>query len=64
MHNYNFLFFLGVNNTEYPINNCKGLILPNLRFSQIKSLNTYYSTSINLYIKKNLGLIPGFRSTT
>ena len=63
MYNYNFLFFLGVNNTGYPTNNYKDLILPNLRFSQIKSLSAYYSTSISLYIGKNLRLIPGSRST-
>ena len=63
MHNYKFLVFLGVNNTKYPADNYKGLILPNFRFSQTKSLSTYYLTSVNLYIKKNLKLIPGSKST-
>ena len=64
MYNYNFLFFLGINNTKYPANNYKSLILPNLRFSLIKSLSAYYSTSISLYIRKNLRLIPSSKSTT
>ncbi len=63
MYNCNFLFFFGVNNTRYPTNNYKDLILFNFRFSWTKSLNTCYSISINLYIRKNLRLIPGSRST-
>ena len=59
MCNYKFPFFLGINNTKYPANNYKGLILPNLRFLQTKSFSAYYLTSINLYIRKNLRLIPG-----
>ena len=64
MHNYSFPFFLGINNTKYPADNYKGLILPNLKFSQTKSLSTCCLTSINLYIKKNLRLIPSSKSTT
>ena len=52
MYILSFPFFLNINNTKYSINNCKGLILPNYRFSLINSLNAYYSISINLYIKK------------
>ena len=63
MYNYSFLFFFSVNNTKYPVNNYKGLILPNLKFSWIKSLSIYYLTSVNLYIRKNFRLIPGFKST-
>ena len=63
MYSLNFLFFLGVNNTGYPANNYKGLILPTFRFSWINSFSTYYLTSVNLYIRKNLGLVPGSRST-
>ena len=64
MYNYSFLFFLGINNTGYLTNNYKGLILLNPRFSKIKSCSTYYLTSVSLYIKKNLRLIPSFKSTT
>ena len=63
MHSYSFLFFLGVNNTRYPVNDCKGLILFNLRFFWTKSYSTCCLTFISLYIGKNLGLIPGFKST-
>ena len=63
IYNYNFLFFFGLNNTGYPVDNYKGLILPNFRFFWTKSLNAYYLTSVNLYIRKNLRLIPGFKST-
>ena len=43
------------------MNNYKGLILFNYRFSLINSLNTYYFISINLYIKKNPKLIFSFK---
>ena len=59
MYNYSFPFFFSVNNTGYPANNYKNLILSNLRFSWIKSLSACYLTSINLYIGKNLRLILG-----
>ena len=61
MYIFNFPFFLGINNTKYPTNNYKNLILPNYRFSLIKSLSTYYFISINLYIRKNLKLIFSFK---
>ena len=61
MHIFNFLFFLGINNTKYSTNNCKDLIPFNYRISLINSLNTYYSVSVNLYIKKNFKLISSFR---
>ena len=61
MYSCNFPFFFGVNNTGYPTNNCEGLILLSLRFSLIKSLSAYCLTSVNLYIRKNLRLIPGSR---
>ena len=61
MHIFNFLFFLNINNIKYPTNNYKGLILFNCRFSFINFLSTYYSISVNLYIKKNLKLIPSFK---
>ena len=60
MYILNFPFFLNINNTKYPANNYKGLILFNYRFSFIKILNTYYSFFINLYIRKNLKLIFNF----
>ena len=61
MHIFSFLFFLSINNAKYPTNNCKSLILPNYKFSFTNSLSAYYSISVNLYIKKNLRLIPGFK---
>ena len=61
MYILSFLFFLNINNTKYSTNNYKDLIFPNYRFSFINSLNTYYSVSINLYIRKNLRLIFSFR---
>ena len=61
MYIFNFPFFLSINNTKYPTNNCKGLIFFNCRFSFINSLSAYYSVFINLYIGKNLGLIPSFK---
>ena len=61
MHILNFPFFLGINNTKYPTNNCKSLILSNYKFSFINFLSTYYSVFINLYIKKNLKLISSFK---
>ena len=61
MYIFNFPFFLGINNTKYSINNCKGLIFSNCRFSFINSLSTYYSVSVNLYIRKNLKLISSFK---
>ena len=57
------MFFLGVNNIRYPTNNYKDLILSNLRFFWINSFSACYLTSVNLYIRKNLKLIPGSRST-
>ena len=61
MHILSFPFFLGINNTKQPINNCENLIFPNCRFSLINSLNTCCFISVNLYIKKNLKLVFGFR---
>ena len=61
MYIFSFPFFLDINNTKYPTNNCKGLIFPNYRFSFIKSLSAYYSVSVNLYIGKNFRLIFSFR---
>ena len=61
MHILSFLFFLGINNIKYFTNNYKGLILFNYRFSLINSLNTYYFIFINLYLKKNLRLVPSFK---
>ena len=61
MYIFSFLFFLGINNTKQPTNNCEGLILFNYRFSFINFLNVYYSVFINLYIRKNLRLVPSFR---
>ena len=64
MHIINFLLFLDINNTKYSANNCKSLILFNCRFSFINSLSTYYFILVNLYIKKNLGLVSSFRLIT
>ena len=61
MHILNFPFFLNINNTKYFTNNYKNLILSNCRFSLINSLSTYYFIFINLYIGKNLKLIPSFK---
>ena len=61
MHIFKFPFFLSINNTKYPADDCKGLILFNYKFSLINSLSTYYSIFINLYIKKNLKLIFSFK---
>ena len=61
MYIFSFLFFLGINSTKYSINNCKGLILSNYRFSFINFLSTYYFVLVNLYIKKNFRLIPSFK---
>ena len=61
MYIFNFLFFLNINNTKYFINNYKGPILLNYRFSLINFLSTYYSVFINLYIRKNFRLIPSFK---
>ena len=57
MYILNFPFFLGINNTEYFTNNYKSLILPNCGLSFINSLSTYYSVSVNLYVKKNLEFV-------
>ena len=64
MHILSFPFFLGINNTKYFTNNCKGLIFFNYRFSLINSLNTYYFISVNLYIRKNFKFIFSFRLIT
>ena len=61
MHIFSFPFFLNINNTKYPTNNYKDLILFNCRFSFINFLSTYYFIFINLYIKKNLKLIFSFK---
>ena len=62
MYILNFLFFFGINNTKYPINNCNSRIYPFLKFSLTNSLKAKFSVSINLYIRKNFGVILGFKS--
>ena len=57
MHIFDFLFFLGINNTKYSTNNCECLIFPNYTFFSVNSLNTCYFISINLYIEKSLKLV-------
>ena len=62
MHILNFPFFFGMNNTKYSANNYDGRIYPFLRFSLINSFKAKFSVSINLYIRKNFGIILSFRS--
>jgi len=62
MHNLSFLFFFGMNSIRYPTNDCNSLIYLNLRFSCINSFSAWCFVSVNLYIKKNLGLVPSSRS--
>ena len=61
MYILSFPFFLNINNARYSTNNYKSLILFNYRFSFINSLSTYYSISVNLYIKQNLKFVPSFK---
>ena len=61
MHILNFPFFFGINNTGYPADDYNGWIYPFLRFSLTNSLKAKFSISVNLYIRKNFGIILGFR---
>ena len=61
MYILNFPFFFGINNTKYPTNNYNGWIYSFLKFSLTNSFKAKFSVSINLYIGKNFGIIPGFK---
>ena len=51
-----------MNNTGYPANNYDGWIYPFLRFSLTNSFKAKFSVSVNLYIRKNFGIVPSFKS--
>ena len=61
MHIINFLFFFGMNNTGYSVNNCNGQIYPFLKFSLTNSFKVKFFVFVNLYIRKNFSTVLGFR---
>ena len=61
MYILNFPFFFSMNNTGYPANDYNSWIYPFFKFSLINSFKAKFFISVNLYIKKNFSIVPGFR---